>query len=135
MKAIVCIDDEGGMMFNHRRQSQDSSLRAQIAQLTAGHLLWMNAYSARQFGDMLPENVVAAEDFLQRAGEDDYCFVENADLGPVLPDVTELVVYRWNRDYPRDTLLPADLGDWQRVSSLDFPGSSHDEITQEVYRR
>ena len=135
MNAIVCIDDVGGMMFNHRRQSQDSALRAHIAELTSGYPLWMNAYSARQFGDMLPENAVVDEDFLARAGTDDFCFVENADLEPVLDRIAELIVYRWNRDYPRDTILPADLGDWILVSSENFAGSSHDEITQEVYTR
>lgn len=33
MIVIACLDDNGGMMFNHRRQSQDSVLRAHIAEL------------------------------------------------------------------------------------------------------
>lgn len=135
MNVIICMDDDGGILFNRRRQSQDSALRAHVAELTAGRTLWMNAYSARQFGENLPVNAVVAEDFLVQARDGDYCFVENTDLGPVLDRIESLTVYRWNRDYPHDTLLPADLGDWILVSSSSFPGSSHDEITQEVYIR
>ena len=45
MILIVCVDDHNGMMFNHRRQSQDRILRADILELTGGKKLWMNAYS------------------------------------------------------------------------------------------
>ena len=33
MVLIVCVDDHNGMMFNHRRQSQDRILRADILNL------------------------------------------------------------------------------------------------------
>ena len=45
MIVICVIDDHGGMLFNHRRQSQDRILRARILQRTKGKKLWMNAYS------------------------------------------------------------------------------------------
>ena len=34
MILIVCVDDHNGMMFNHRRQSQDRILRGDILELT-----------------------------------------------------------------------------------------------------
>ena len=49
MKIIVCVDNQNGMMFNHRRQSQDRVLRKRILELTGGEKLWMNAYSQKQF--------------------------------------------------------------------------------------
>ena len=49
MKIIVCVDNQNGMMFNHRRQSQDRVLRKRILELTGGKKLWMNAYSQKQF--------------------------------------------------------------------------------------
>ena len=49
MKIIVCVDNQNGMMFNHRRQSQDRVLRKRIMELTGGKKLWMNAYSQKQF--------------------------------------------------------------------------------------
>ena len=51
MVLIVCVDDHNGMMFNHRRQSQDRILRADILELTDGKKLWMNAYSKKQFAE------------------------------------------------------------------------------------
>ena len=37
MKIIVCVDNQNGMMFNHRRQSQDCVLRKRILELTGGN--------------------------------------------------------------------------------------------------
>ena len=49
MILIACVDDRGGIAFNHRRQSSDSVVRNRILELTAGSRLWMNEYSAKQF--------------------------------------------------------------------------------------
>lgn len=35
MIVITCLDQKNGMMFNHRRQSQDSVLREHVAILNA----------------------------------------------------------------------------------------------------
>ena len=42
MIAIVCIDDNGGMMFNNRRQSRDVILLEKIIEITKGSKLWLN---------------------------------------------------------------------------------------------
>ena len=83
MKIIVCVDNQNGMMFNHRRQSQDRVLRKRILELTGGKKLWMNAYSQKQFlqvnGNMSKEQeqsgqlgqsgqIQADEAFLEKAG-------------------------------------------------------------------
>lgn len=135
MIVITCIDDGNGTMFNHRRQSQDRVLRDRIARRSARSRLLMSPYSARQFKDSLPANAVVSEDFLDQAGPGDYCFVEDADPSAFQNDIEELIVYHWNRNYPRDTLLPFELADWHLQSTEDFEGSSHDEITEEVYVR
>ena len=49
MIVIVALDDRGGMMFNHRRQSQDKVLRERVLKVTAGKKLWMNHYTEKQF--------------------------------------------------------------------------------------
>ena len=49
MIIAVCIDDKGGMLFNHRRQSQDRLLREDLLTEAAGRPLWMSGYSAKQF--------------------------------------------------------------------------------------
>ena len=49
MKLILFLDARGGMLFNHRRQSQDRYAREYILKMTEGARLLMNPYSAKQF--------------------------------------------------------------------------------------
>ena len=131
MTIIVCVDDDGGMLFNHRRQSQDALLRKRVLDLTAGKSLWMNAYSAGQF-EPCPQLHIA-EDFLQQAGAEDPCFVEDADLLPCVSRIRQLILYRWNRRYPSDRRFPLDLTGWTLLRSAYFAGHSHPVITEEIY--
>ena len=80
MILIVCVDDHNGMMFNHRRQSQDRILRGDILELAEGKILWMDAYSKKQFVEEGMTQIRVEEDFLQKAGEGEFCFAEDADL-------------------------------------------------------
>lgn len=137
MHLILCIDDRGGMLFNRRRQSQDREVRRDMLSMADGHALWMNAYSAGQFSEEERPRLHVAEDFLDRAGEEDFCFVEDrpADLWPDRAKC--LVLYRWNRVYPSDLKLDlaSALEGWTLLDSRDFPGYSHETITKEVYAR
>ena len=45
----------------------------------------------------------------------------------------KLIVFRWNRKYPADFWLDADLRDWKLIEAEEFPGNSHEKITQETY--
>jgi len=134
MRIIVCVDDTYGMLFNRRRQSKDSLLRADMLGITENSKLWMNAYSASQFEEQT-DNICVDEDFLHKAEQDDYCFVENADIAPYAESILCVIVYRWNRSYPSDQKFPAELFEtrWQLESTVDFAGSSHETITREVY--
>ena len=116
MRLIACVDDRDGMAFHQRRQSRDRVVRQHILADAAGAKLWMNARSARQFGD--------------------FCFVEDRSPAPWLDRLEEVRLYRWGRVYPADVWLGLDLADgWALVSQEQFPGWSHDTITKEVYRR
>lgn len=134
MRIIVCLDDKNGMLFNRRRQSKDSALREHILQMTAGSRLWMNGYSAAQFAEKT-DAVEVDESFLEKAGEEDFCFLENADISAYASQVTGVIIYRWNREYPRDTTFPLEWfsAKWKLVSRGDFPGNSHEKIGWEVY--
>ena len=46
------------------------------------------------------------EDFLQKAGEGEFCFAEDADLSGEEERIQEIYLYRWNRDYPADVYFP-----------------------------
>ena len=49
MQVIVCVDDNGGMMFNKRRQSRDRVLCEYVMRLSEGHQVYMSAYSDKLF--------------------------------------------------------------------------------------
>lgn len=134
MKLIVCLDDKNGMLFNKRRQSSDIEVCKRVLALTGESVLWMNAYSGKLF-EGLGANVCVDESFWERAGQQDWCFVENVDVQTFVPRADEIVIYRWNRVYPADLRFPIHLLDgWTKTQTLDFPGNSHEMITQEVYR-
>ena len=133
MKVIVCVDDTMGMMFNKRRQSKDAILRQKILSELNGAKLWMNAYSMKQFAEDKTEDICVDEDFLEKAGGNDYCFVENAEISSLEEKIREIVLYKWNRRYPSDKKFKISLENWKLHSTEEFKGSSHDKITKEVY--
>ncbi|MBQ3427743.1 MAG: ribonuclease Z [Clostridia bacterium] len=129
MNIIVCLDNNNGMLFNKRRQSRDRELILRIKELTEGHRLWMNAYSARLFGD----DVFVADDFIAEAGTGDYCFIENT---PIPTDsIEQIIIYHWNREYPSDTYFDLDISGMKLISRYEFKGYSHDTITEEIYEQ
>ena len=134
MIAAVCIDDRGGMLFNHRRQSQDRLLREDLLAEAAGRPLWMNSYSLRQFPSP-PPNLCVDEEFLDRAGPGELCFVETVDPAPWRERMEGVILYRWNRRYPADLYCTLPLEDFVLEERREFAGSSHECITREVYRR
>ena len=134
MKIAVCLDDKNGMTFFGRRQSMDSCLRKEFLTLCGTDKVWMDAYSAGQFSEDR-DRILVDEAFLTKAGENDWCFVEKGDIASVAGQIKQIVLYRWNRHYPSDVKFPMALfaDKWKLVGQRDFPGSSHERITEEVY--
>lgn len=119
-------------MFNHRRQSMDRVLREKIVKISGGSVLWMNAYTAQQF-DSLPENARVSEEFLEKAGKGEFCFVEDQHIEEVSDRIESMYLFHWNRRYPSDfklDFLPSEHG-FHLTSVEDFAGYSHDDITME----
>ena len=114
MTVIVCIDKKRGMSFNHRRQSSDRKVREEMLKLCEGKRLWMNPESSDLFEEEIENNgnICVAQDFLEKAEKEDFCFVENCGLK-----------------------LDLDLKKWRRISKRDFEGNSHKKITEEVWDR
>lgn len=135
MTVFACVDKNNGIMFNHRRQSQDREVRRRIEEEAASGRLYMSPYSARQWKDSLPQNAVVDENFLAKAGADDFCFVEDKDLVPFEDKICRLVLFRWDRVYPKDTSLPVQLSEWNLDAAEEFDGYSHPGITREVFVR
>ncbi len=133
MTLIICVDEGRGVTFFGKRQSADRAVRDRIISLAAGAPIYMTGYSASMFRGTAAD--VRVVDDLSRAPLGAVCFAESADLSAVSGKVSRLVLYRWNRKYPRDgavNFYPFDEG--LRLSSIkDFAGTSHDRVTEEIW--
>lgn len=135
MIAIVCIDDNFGMMFNNRRQSRDITIVQKITEIAKNSKIWVNKYSYPLFEEVNNSNVNVDEAFLSEAASGEYCFIENKALKPYEKWIEKLIVFRWNRDYPTDKKFDIDLSLWSLQESTEFVGNSHKKLTMEVYTK
>ena len=130
MKIFICIDNDKGMLFNNRRQSRDSKLLEKIAEIVQNNKLWITEFSKNLFEN----DVVIDNDMLDKALEEDFCFVENLELSLYIEKITEIYLFHWNRSYPSDFKLNLDMNtNFKLINTEDFAGSSHEKITLEVW--
>ncbi len=136
MVIVVCVCQNNGLMFNHRRQSRDRAVLEDLADVCGAGRLYMNFYSYKMFQEYTNIPALVCEDFLAQAKEGDFCFIEQ-DISPYIEKVQEVILYQWNRKYPADVYFAIDLknGEWQLEKSEDLKGFSHDKITKEVYKK
>ncbi len=134
MNIIVCLDDNGGMLFNQRRQSRDRIVTADILSSTSASRLLISSFSEKLFENSI-NKPIADDNFLSIAGKGDFCFVENRKLAEYEKDINTIIVYRWNRVYPTDFTFDLNLAQWKLISAKEFTGYSHKKITKEVYEK
>lgn len=137
MHIILTVDDDWGTRFNNRRQSRDRALTARIIQLSEKTALWVHPGSLKLFPEPLPTHLRADEAFTEKASPGDFCLIEDVSLLPAPEKIEDFIVFRWNRRYPSDQKFdPALLeSGWALAETSDFPGHSHETITEERYRR
>ena len=135
MRVIVCVDDNGCMLFNHRRQSRDRVLCERVLQMADERdcSVYMNTYSAKIFPE--DKRIAVSENYLEEAGVQDLCFVEKEPLATYFDKIDECIVFKWNRVYPADQHLDIDISKMTKVQEEEFVGFSHEKITMEVYER
>lgn len=135
MILIVCVDDNGGMLFNKRRQSSDRAVIQEILKVTGGEMLRMNNYSRPLFPQTAPVCVEA--NFLLKAAPGQYCFVEDFDVEPFMAQAEKVILFCWNKSYPFDLCFPMERlkRDYRRILAKSLPGNSHEEIRMEVHVR
>lgn len=134
MIAAVCIDDNGGMLFNKRRVSRDKAQQEDLLALCGERTLWVSPFSAKLL-DWAAERVTVDPDYLQKAGPGEVCFVEEETLAEAEDRVEAVILYRWNRTYPSDRKLELDLTAYRLTETVEFPGNSHENITRERYQK
>lgn len=136
MKAVICIDDRGGMVFNKRRVSRDKLMISDLCEYIGNETLFITPYSEELFSEQ-SLNIIVSENALEFAEEDDFVFVEREKPEPYMAAAKEVVIYKWNRRYPFDmamTKAPTELG-FKLFSVFEFQGNAHDKITREVYKK
>ena len=133
MNVIICVDKNNGMLFNGRRQSQDSVLREKVLELCNNSALLVNEYTAKQFEENAP--IIVDNDFLSKAQPSDFCFVENSEIP--IEQVGKFYIFNWNRKYPGDVFFEVDLkvNGFKKTAEEEFMGSSHDKITLKIFER
>lgn len=134
MKLIICVDENDGMLFNRRRQSRDKELIKHIKNLVWGKKLWISSFSEILFENVCEYHLFDSENSTN-IGEDDFCFVENISLKSLENHTSEIILYNWNRSYPADTYFDICLDNWQLISETVIAGSSHENITERIYKR
>lgn len=129
MTLYICLDDKNGLRFNNRRLSRDSALLEDLRSRISGPLL-IEACSEKLIQEADIPYVLPPE-----TGED--FFAEEVPSEEMLENTRKLVIYRWNRHYPSDVRWEPDLLQLGFVltETADFPGTSHEKITREVYVR
>ena len=130
MIAAICLEDRNGLLFNGRRLSRDRAQQENLMALCAGEPLWLASCSLPLFrwaGDQ-----VRVFEVLPAASHGLFFF---EDRLPPPEWASEIVLYRWNRDYPADIHFTWDLSVFTLAEITEFPGSSHPVITRNIYVR
>lgn len=132
MRAAFCIDDMGGILFGGRRVSADSAVFDDLKTLYTKKL-YVTPFS---IGLMQRYGIeyISADNIFDAAADDDMIFAENISLAPHLKDLSEIIVYWWNRRYPSDFKTDIDFSALILTDSRDFKGTSHDKITRKIYK-
>lgn len=139
MKLIICVDDNNGVAFNHRRLSFDRKVFLEIQELVnkSGGDLWCTLYSKKLLSKNIDGQVLATDTCMYWAEPNDFVFLELiGDITPYLNRVNEIYLFGWNRVYPSDTKLDLSFLNanpsvchWTRTAIKEFQGTSHDVIT------
>ena len=132
MNIIACIDDNKGQLFNGRRQSRDVQVINKIYEITKGQNLFINSFSEKLF----KEKAIVNADFLECAGEGDFCFIENVSAAEYIQKINKVYLFKWNRKYPSDFTFDLEMeNNFHLVSVEEFQGNSHELVTLEVWEK
>ena len=108
LKVIVILDDNLGMLFNNRRQSRDRVLIDDIIKTVKDNKIYIEEYSEILFNNS-PCKYIISSSPLDEAGISDYCFIERYHLSSYIDSISELIIYRWNRNYPHDFVFDINI--------------------------
>ena len=125
MKLIAAVEDRNGMIFNGRRVSKDKGVISAAENLASNGRLLIDSFSK----DLFPDAVVD-DAFLENAGENDYCFVEDRSVLPYADRVSDVYLFFWNRRYPSDLKFDLPMKNFTLLDITPIKGTSHDSLMQ-----
>lgn len=133
MKLISCVDNRLGVLFNHRRVSQDITIIEDLQDLIQQQPLYVDDYSAPLFQNKGFNLHIDAH--LPQSDLKGYQFIEQQPLPTSFKLDDQLIVYYFNRNYPSDKKLfdPNRSPHWEIQSVSPFVGQAHDKITRVIY--
>ena len=131
--AIICVDDNGGVMFNNRRVSSDKNVILDILRMKETNELFCSNYSASNF-TLYNNKISVDEDVINNVSKDGIYFIE--DIFPKNWNTFNyIIIYKWNRKYPSDVLFTYDLKDYINIKKDEFKGNSHEKIDKYIFKR
>ena len=128
----IALDERMGIAFNNRRQSRDRIMIEDLIESQTGKI-YVSDYSKELFLDF-KDRIEVVNDPLNECKDGECCFVELSDIKKHLNEISMLIIYYWNRHYPSDITLSANLNSYTLVSTKEFAGSSHEKITRKIYK-
>ena len=134
MKLILCVEENGGMAFHNRRVSKDRVQLENMMEEIKETPFYVSPYSAKMLEEYGFCGYVETTEPDQIAEEDAWYFCEFGEYEVLLPKVTEILLYQWNRRYPSNVAFDMQLlEDYEKTEETEFQGSSHDKITKIRY--
>lgn len=133
MNIIVCLDDNKGMLFNKRRQSRDKKVIEDILN-TIKDDIYLNSFSSDLFEEYLELPNIHVVDGVS-PNDESYYFIEDVNLKEYEDEINSIIIYKWNRVYPKDLTFEIDLNKYNLESEEEFVGNSHEKITKQIYRK
>lgn len=109
MTVIICVDNNGGILFNGKRQSKNRILRKYLLDIVEkkNSRIAMSPYTYSQFKEDERKELIDVKDAF--SFDEDYIFLERAI--PILWEkVNNLILCCWNRDYPADEYFNLPIG-------------------------
>lgn len=119
------------MIFNKRRQSKDKNVIADIIKTIEDKKIYVSEYSKPLFPANTTQPLTSSTIFYNT--DNTYIFAEDILPENILSRTDNLIIYRWNTDYPYDIQFNYDLSQFKLTASIELIGNSHKTITKEIY--
>jgi hypothetical protein len=135
MTIIFTLDDNNGTQCAGKRQSRDRVVGDKIIALAKNNLhILQEATSFFKNNDMTNVPCTIWSD-LWHLPEHAVFFAEHVLPPEVMNAAEKIYVFRWNRQYPSLAKDRVNLDGFRKTVIEEFQGSSHPNITLEMYER